>query len=252
MAEKSISQSEVNRVVSSKKIFHDFQDRMIHWMDQNYGRILDLFRRFDSDNSGTISYEEFAAGMKDLGAPATQVEIYLMAKSLDSDGDKEIDYREFKKMRRRFKASAPIKKAAELEEYEEPTAQLQPCPKCNVGLWEPVAEEVTGYVVLDLHSISLQDVTSIPGYISSQVPSNISIYGVTLIVKRELGPCTLNIRIFQSNKNGEKQEMESSKKLRDFGFLGNLPPDEPQQVTLYYDYDYPFLDCPLLMANFSI
>lgn len=40
---------------------------MIHWMDQNYSRILDLFRRFDSDNSGTISYDEFAAGMKDLG-----------------------------------------------------------------------------------------------------------------------------------------------------------------------------------------
>ena len=79
-----------------------------------------------------------------LGAPATQVEIYIMATSLDSDGDKEIDYREFKKMRRRIKASAPIEKAAELEEYEEPTAQLQSCPKCNVGLWEPVVEDVTG------------------------------------------------------------------------------------------------------------
>lgn len=111
---------------------------------------------------------------------------------------------------------------------------------------------VCRYVVLDLHSVSLQDVTSIPGYISAQVPSNISIYGITLIVKRELGPCTLNIRIFQSNENGEKQEMESSKKLKDFGFLGTLPPDEPRQLMLYYDYDYPFLDCPLLMANFSI
>ena len=91
-----------------------------------------------------------------------------------------------------------------------------------------------------------------PGRISAQVPSNISIYGITLIVKRELGPCTLNIRIFQSKENGEKQEMECSMKLKDFGFLGTLPPDEPQQVTLYYDYDYPLLDCPLLMANFSI
>lgn len=40
---------------------------MLEWMNKNYGRILDIFRRFDSDNSGTISYEEFAAGMKDLG-----------------------------------------------------------------------------------------------------------------------------------------------------------------------------------------
>ena len=39
----------------------------MHWMNENYGRILDLFRRFDSDNSGKLSYEEFADGMRDLG-----------------------------------------------------------------------------------------------------------------------------------------------------------------------------------------
>ena len=104
--------------------------------------------------------------------------------------------------------------------------------------------------MLDLHSISFQDVTAIPGHISVQVPSNISIYGITLIVKRELGPCTLNIRIYQS-KECENQEMESSMKLKDFGFLGTLPPDDPEKLTLFYDYDYPLMDCPLLMANFS-
>lgn len=106
--------------------------------------------------------------------------------------------------------------------------------------------------MLDLCSISFQDVTSIPGHISVQVPSNISVYGITLIVKRELGPCTLNIRIYQSKEREEKQEMASSMKLRDFGFLGTLPPDEPEKLTLFYDYDYPLMDCPLLMANFSI
>ena len=40
---------------------------MVHCMNENYGRILDLFRRFDSDNSGKLSYEEFADGMRDLG-----------------------------------------------------------------------------------------------------------------------------------------------------------------------------------------
>lgn len=66
---QEIARSEVRSVVSSKKIFHDFQERMVHWMSENYGRILDLFRRFDSDNSGKLSYEEFADGMRDLGKP---------------------------------------------------------------------------------------------------------------------------------------------------------------------------------------
>ena len=67
-----------------------------------------------------------------------------MAMALDSDGDKEIDYREFKKLRRQFKLTEPIRKAADLEDYEESTAQLQPCPNCNVGLWEPVVEDISG------------------------------------------------------------------------------------------------------------
>ena len=65
-----------------------------------------------------------------------------MAMALDSDGDKEIDYREFQKLRRKFKLTEPIRKAADREYYEEPSAQLQPCPNCSVGLWESVAEDI--------------------------------------------------------------------------------------------------------------
>ena len=67
-----------------------------------------------------------------------------MAMALDSDGDKEIDYREFKKLRRRFKLTEPIRKAGDLDYYEEPSAQLQPSSNCSVGMWEPVPDEVLG------------------------------------------------------------------------------------------------------------
>lgn len=87
------------------------------------------------------------------GAPATQVEIYIIAMALDSDGDQQLDYREFKKLSRRLKlGSERIRKTAEKEDNEEtPTQQiqLQPCPNCNVGLWEPIVEDVLGLVVAD-------------------------------------------------------------------------------------------------------
>ena len=108
------------------------------------------------------------------------------------------------------------------------------------------------YIMLDLRGLPFQNITSLPGQISAQVPSHISIYGISLIVKRELGPCTLNIRIYQPKETGDKEEMEASMKLRDFGYAGTLSPQEPQPVTLFYDYDYPMLDCPLLMADFSV
>ena len=87
------------------------------------------------------------------GAPATQVEIYIIAMALDSDGDQQLDYREFKKLSRRLKlGSERIRKTAEKEDNEEtPTQQIQlrPCPNCNVGLWEPIVEDVLGLVVDD-------------------------------------------------------------------------------------------------------
>ena len=95
----------------------------------------------------------------------------------------------------------------------------------------------------DLCSITFQDITSIPGPVSVQVPSNISIYGIKMIVKR------VNIRIDQSKEPEEKQEMTASMKLKEFGFLGTLPPDEPEKLTLFYDYDYPLMDSPIEFAE---
>lgn len=107
------------------------------------------------------------------------------------------------------------------------------------------------YIMLDLRSSSFQNLTTMPGCISSKVPSNISIYGISLIVKRELGPCALNVRIYHQKEEGTPEEMEPSWKLAEIGFVGTMPPEEPQPLMLLYDYDYPFLDCPILMANFS-
>ena len=94
--------------------------------------------------------------------------------------------------------------------------------------------------------------TSIPCLISVQIPSNISVYGITLILKRELGSRILNIRIYQSKEREDKQKIASSMKRKDFGFLRTLPPDELEKLALFYNYDYPQMDWPLLMVNFSI
>ena len=82
-----------------------------------------------------------------------------MAMTLDSDGDKQLDYMEFKKLRPRLRTltvpHGSIKMAADLEDDDEPTAQLQPCPRCNVGLWEPVVEDVSGQVFFFFVSLFL-------------------------------------------------------------------------------------------------
>ena len=74
------------------------------------------------------------------------MEIYITAMALDADGDKQLDYREFNKLGKRFRLGTErVRKTAKQEVDDEPApAQLQPCPNCSVGLWEPMVENVSG------------------------------------------------------------------------------------------------------------
>ena len=81
------------------------------------------------------------------------------------------------------------------------------------------------------------------------VHSETSIYGVSRLVKKELGHCVVNVTIHRFVEGGTTVLLGPEKKLTDFGFSGTSPPDPPEEVSLLYDYEYPFLDCPLLMAD---
>ena len=53
--------------------------------------LLNAFRVFDKDNSGTISASEMREVLKALGADLTDKEINEIMSAADTDGDKTID-----------------------------------------------------------------------------------------------------------------------------------------------------------------
>lgn len=53
-------------------------------------------------------------------------------------------------------------------------------------------------------------------------------------------------------EGGAPELLIQEKKLSDYGFSGTIPSDPPEQASLLYDYEYPFLDCPLLMADLQL
>ena len=54
-----------------------------------------LFRTFDKDNSGTISWKELQGAMKKLGTSLSKSDARTMLKSVDDDGNGAIDFEEF-------------------------------------------------------------------------------------------------------------------------------------------------------------
>ncbi|TKY57294.1 Calcium-dependent protein kinase 9 [Spatholobus suberectus] len=54
-----------------------------------------MFTNMDTDNSGTITYEELRAGLQRLGSKLTEAEVRQLMDAADVDGDGTIDYIEF-------------------------------------------------------------------------------------------------------------------------------------------------------------
>lgn len=55
----------------------------------------EMFRSMDTDNSGTITFEELKAGLPKLGTRLSESEVRQLMEAADVDGDGTIDYMEF-------------------------------------------------------------------------------------------------------------------------------------------------------------
>jgi Ca2+-binding EF-hand superfamily protein len=62
---------------------------------------MQLFKKFDKDNSGNVNKKEFGVALKNLNFSMSPAELDLLFMEFDVDGSDEITYKEFiKKMRR--------------------------------------------------------------------------------------------------------------------------------------------------------
>ena len=57
-----------------------------------------IFERFDTDNSGTIDFDELGIAMREMGKKMSEVQLYKMMKKVDADGGGDISIDEFCKM----------------------------------------------------------------------------------------------------------------------------------------------------------
>ena len=75
-------------LMSSKKPSKDDPDKELR----------DAFAVFDKDGSGSISRNELKTLMKNLGQSLSDAELDAMMDEVDTDGNGEIDFQEFKQM----------------------------------------------------------------------------------------------------------------------------------------------------------
>lgn len=105
------STKEINEMLSSINMTEgpdgDFQgeidfDTFVYFMTSmtidSEEELRSVFGIFDSDNSGSISKEEFVSIMLQLGQNLTDAEVNAMLRAVDENNDGEISFQEFKNM----------------------------------------------------------------------------------------------------------------------------------------------------------
>ncbi|KAE8682245.1 Calcium-dependent protein kinase 4 [Hibiscus syriacus] len=63
--------------------------------EEEIGGLKELFKMIDTDNSGTITYQELKDGLKKVGSELTEAEIKSLMEAADIDNSGTIDYGEF-------------------------------------------------------------------------------------------------------------------------------------------------------------
>jgi len=63
--------------------------------EEEIGGLKELFKMIDTDNSGTITFDELKDGLKRVGSELTETEIQALMEAADIDNSGTIDYGEF-------------------------------------------------------------------------------------------------------------------------------------------------------------
>ena len=105
------------------------------------------------------------------------------------------------------------------------------------------------YIELKLRLITFDTVfKNHPSHIEALVRSDSTIHGILQIITEKTALLSTKLAVFSDDSRNRESMLAPHLTLEELGFEGDTL-DEPEELTLYYDYKVEFTDCPLLMCD---
>ena len=247
-SEKDVFEKEVDNFMMSENLHKLFIERIGTWLLSHYARVIDIFRRFDRDGDGLLTYEEFFAGMKDVQAPCNQLELCVLAKTVDKNGDGMIEYTEFSQG---IRYQRPIKVEIDngLPVLQIKREEFDQCSHCSIKKWNFKEKLCNNIISVNLILHSMKSVPNFPGHIKDlPVEIDMTIHGLCEKILSKFDFSFNDIIIFTIeegcrciiNKNQEVGMVVKPNKEEDIN----------KTITLFYEIGKEDLSsCPIIQSD---
>ena len=88
------------------------------------------------------------------------------------------------------------------------------------------------------------------GHFRAKLSTSMSVYSIKKLILRELGSSATNLTVSTGNALGSYELMDEDKRLENYGIVGDLDNEDLPEHTLFYDFEYPMINCPIMNADF--
>lgn len=231
--------------------FQNFVHRLDRWLLQNHRKVTELFRKFDHQGDGVVTYDEFKAGMMDLSIPCNNIELHLLCEMFDPDKTEEIDYLDLTEGLKHIRETEETYREEDMKPALIHTFRAyEHCPSCKLPIWDGQCyrEEFPRYIEVLFRLVTFDSYRGHPGHFSKVVHSHMAVQGLVEIIRQETGIQSRRIGIFTDKSRDVEAMLVPDVTLEECGFDGGTQ-DSPKELLLYYDYAVEFTECPLLMCD---
>ena len=104
------------------------------------------------------------------------------------------------------------------------------------------------FILVELRLVTFNEVKDHPCHIEVLVHSHVPVSSLHQIIIEETGIMSTKLSIFYDKSRSRDAMLPLHKPLQDLGYEGSTY-DDPEELTLYYDYKVEFTDCPLLLCD---
>lgn len=104
------------------------------------------------------------------------------------------------------------------------------------------------YVLLELIFVTFHGNANHPWHLEKLVHTHIPVCGLLQLIAEITGIQSTKLSLFSDKSRNREAMLPPDMTLKELGFEGSSM-NEPDEMTLYYDYKVEFTDCPILLCD---